>query len=356
MLMRSHAEGALLGAALIMVFLALGLGSAAIAFAENPDAAGETVGPDAMHPPGQVSIALAGEQQEAEGASAATEPVLDRYFDRQWALPRIGLPVAGIMHGSAEVVVAVLDTGIDADHEDLSGRVIAEINLTDSPTARDVNGHGTHVAGIIAAHSGNGIGIAGITQQVKLLNVKVADDFGVCKPGVVAQGIMWAVDNGASIINVSLEFRESSVLLERAVDYAWSHGALVVAAAGNDAAAEPIYPACYENCIAVGATGRYDELAPLSNYGDWVDVVAPGHDIYSALPGNKYGYETGTSFAAAHVSGLAALAFNLTFDRNGDGLLNDEVRASIEGSAQPLATTGMGRGMINGAALLALIR
>jgi len=280
----------------------------------------------------------------------------DSYFDKQWALAKIqALEAWQVTSGSQDVLIAILDTGIDQNHEDLEGKVVAEVNFTDSPTADDIHGHGTHIAGIIAANSNNGIGIAGVAPDAQLMNVKVADDKGRCQPSVVAQGIIWAVNNGASVINISIEIREASPELEDAVNYAWSQGVIIIAAAGNDGSQDPIYPAYYENCIAVAATRQDDSLAPLSNYGDWVDMAAPGFNIYSTLPDNKYGYKTGTSFAAPYVSGLAALLFSVVTDTNGDGKLNDEVRAVIEAGGQELNIYGVGCGRINAVNSLAEI-
>ncbi len=271
-----------------------------------------------------------------DGALSAQLIPNDPYLDSQWALSQLQIaelwPTAG---GGSAVVVAVLDTGIDQDHEDLDGKVIIEINLTDSSTSGDVYGHGTHVAGIIAAYTNNGLGIAGLAPESLLMNVKVAGDSGGCQASTLAEGIIWAADNGASVINVSIEFRGPSAELEEAINYAWSQGAVIIAAAGNDGSQLPVYPAYYENCIAVAATTPDGTLAPLSNYGDWVDVAAPGFNIYSTLPDSSYGYKSGTSFASAYVSGLAALLFGVVTDTNGDGRLNDEVRAAIENGFLP---------------------
>ncbi len=260
------------------------------------------------------------------------QPILnDPYYDKQWALHRIGLQeLRQATKEGSNAIIAILDTGIDKNHEDLYGKVIAETNFTNSPTASDAYGHGTHIAGIIAASANNGKGIIGLAPESGLINVKVADDEGVSKAELVAKGIIWATDKGANIVNISLQFKEPSPDLEAAVNYAWSRGIVVVAAAGNNSNNLPIYPAFYENCIAVAAIKQDHTLAPLSNYGDWVDVVAPGFNICSTIPGDTYGCKTGTSFAAAYVSGLAALLFSVTNDSNGDGRINDEVRAAIE--------------------------
>jgi thermitase len=161
------------------------------------------------------------------------------------------------------------------------------------------------------------------------------------------------VDNGASVINISLELKEPSSELEDAVSYAWSQGALIVAAAGNDGNESPVYPAHYEDSIAVAATRQNDTLAPLSNRGDWVDMAAPGFNIYSTLPDDSYGYKSGTSFAAAYVSAVAALLFSVVTDTNGNGRLNDEVRATIEASCQEIGIGGVGKGRIDAAKSLA---
>ena len=228
-----------------------------------------------------------------------------------------------------KVLVAVLDTGIDKRHEDLVDLVVAEANFSDSYKTADSNGHGTHIAGIIAAKD-NEVGILGIAPGCLLLNAKVADENGTCEAAALAKGIVWAVDNGASVINISVELKEPSQELKEAINYAWERGSLIVAAAGNSGDDSLIYPASYENCIAVGCLGGNGELFSLSNHGDWVDVTAPGCDIYSCLPDNCYGYKTGTSFATAYVSGIAALLFGVVTDSNGDGKLNDEVKKLIE--------------------------
>lgn len=261
----------------------------------------------------------------------------DSYATERWGLTRIEAPQAWqITRGDESIVVAVLDTGISKANGDLADRVVAEINLTSSATTDDLYGHGTHMAGTIVA----------VAPECRLMNVKVADDRGRCDPAVVARGIIWATDQGASVINISLSM-QASPDLEKAVDYAWSQGVMVLAAAGNKGCSEPSYPAYYANSLAVAGTNQNDSLALLSSYGYWVDVVAPGLNIYSELPGNQYGYKTGTSAAVAHVSGVAALVFSVTEDGNGNGAVNDEVRWAIEGSCTPLAPEGMGQGLVN---------
>lgn len=291
------------------------------------------------------------------GLANQSEPLIsnDPYVHMQWALSKIeASSLPEITARSREVLVAILDTGIDRNHEDLNGQIIAEVNFTASPIPNDSYGHGTHVAGIIAAKE-NDIGIVGIAPECPLLNVKVTDDNGRCQASALAKGIVWAVNNGANVINISVEIREYSPELEEAVNYAWSEGAIIIAAAGNHGSEWPVYPAYHENCIAVAATNQDDNLAPLSNYGDWVDVAAPGFEIYSTLPDNSYGYKSGTSFACAYISGIAALLFDVVSDTNGDGRVNDEVRAAIETGCQEIGIGGIGKGRIDAAKVMAKV-
>jgi thermitase len=261
----------------------------------------------------------------------------DGYLAGRWGIGKIEAPQAWeITRGDESVLVAVLDTGIDKDNRDLGDRVVADVNFSNSPTSDDLYGHGTHMAGTIAA----------VAPGCRLMNVKVADDTGKCEPSVVATGIIWAVDHGAKVINLSLAMGASSDLQE-AVNYAWNGGAVVVAAAGNKGTSKPSYPAYYENCLAVAGTNENNSLALLSSYGDWVDVAGPGFNIYSELPGDQYGYKTGTSSAGAHVSGVAALVFSVAEDTNGNGVVNDEVRWAIESSCTPIGVDGVGQGLVD---------
>jgi len=261
----------------------------------------------------------------------------DSYLAERWGVGRIDAPLAWqVTRGDQSVIVAVLDTGIDKDNQDLADRVVAEVNFSSSPTSDDVYGHGTHMAGTIAA----------IAPECRLMNVKVADDTGKCQPAVVARGIVWAVGHGAKVINLSLAMA-GSLELQQAVDYAWSQGAVLVAAAGNKGTSEPSYPAYYDNCLAVAGTNENNSLALLSSYGDWVDVAAPGFNIYSELPDDQHGYKTGTSSAGAHVSGVAALVFSVAEDSNGNGAINDEVRWAIENSCTAIAVDGVRQGLVN---------
>jgi thermitase len=267
----------------------------------------------------------------------ATYSLDDSYLTDRWGVSKIEAPQAWqITRGDESIIVAVLDTGINRDNQNLADRVVTEVNFTDSSTSDDLYGHGTHMAGTIVA----------IAPECRLMNVKVADDMGRCEASVVARGIIWAVDHGAKVINMSLAMTASPDL-EEAVSYAWRQGAILIAAAGNKGGSEPSYPAYYANCLAVAGTNKNNSLALLSSYGDWVDVAAPGFNIYSELPQNQYGYKTGTSAAGAHISGVAALVFSVAEDGNANGAVNDEVRWAIENSCTPIAVDGVGQGLVN---------
>jgi len=275
----------------------------------------------------------------------------DPGFVNQWGMVKIEAPQAwDVTTGSASINIAILDTGVDPDHPDLGNKIISNINFSGSDTVDDVFGHGTHVAGIAAASTNNGIGVAGLGYAANIMNVKVLADNGAGAHSAIAAGIIWAADNGAQIINMSFGGGGSTQTLEDAVNYAWSKGVVVVAAAGNNGNSYMVYPAGYTDCIAVAATDRDDARASWSNYGDWVDVAAPGTGIYSTIKGDSYGYKSGTSMASPHVAGLAALVFATVSDANGDGKLNDEVRSRIETTCDVIGVSGIGYGRINAAA------
>lgn len=266
----------------------------------------------------------------------------DLYFGKQWGMVKIQAPDAwDITQGSFEVKVAICDTGIDQNHEDLLGKIVANKNFTLSRTVDDLYGHGTHVAGIAAAVTNNGRGVAGVGFNSSLMNVKVLGDTGTGYYSWVASGIIWAADNGAKVINLSLGGTSSSTTLEGAVNYAWGKGCVIVAAAGNSNTSVPLYPAYYANCIAVAATDQNDAKASFSNYGTlWVDIAAPGVDIFSTMPNHRnrigilnYGYLSGTSMSAPHVAGVAAIVWTTGYDTNAYS-----VRSRVEDTADKAGT------------------
>ncbi len=211
------------------------------------------------------------------------------------------------------VKVAVVDSGVNAQHPDLAGRVGAGVNIV--PPAGGVQddfGHGTLVAGIIAANLGNKRGIAGIAPQAQIMPVKVLDASGGGTDAEIASGITWAADHGAKVINLSLGGPGNSDVLCAAVDTALADDAVVVAAAGNDAGETVGYPAACPGVIAVSATNDTGALTSFSSFGWRVDVAAPGFDITSTAsrrrrPPTRTTTESGTSLSAPIVAGVAAL-------------------------------------------------
>jgi subtilisin len=241
--------------------------------------------------------------------------------------------------------VAVLDTGIDASHEDL--RVVGGASfVSDEPDAlSDGNGHGTHVAGTIAALNNN-VGVLGVSYDVDLYAVKVLSAGGSGTLSGIAQGIEWAIDNDMDVINMSLGGSTGSTTLKQASDNAYNSGIVVVAAAGNSGSFLGLintigYPARYDSVIAVGAVDANNNRASFSSVGSQLEVMAPGVSINSALPGNQYGELNGTSMASPHVAGAAALLLaqnpNLT-----NVQVRERLRATNLGSA-----FNYGHGVIN---------
>jgi serine protease len=261
---------------------------------------------------------------EAEPAIAAVELNHIRYAfatpndprfasEQQYLLPLRAPAAWDVSHGSTAVKVAILDTGVDLDHPDLASRLLPGYDFVNYDTAaQDDEGHGTMVAGIAAAETNNGIGIAGVAWTASIMPVKVLDDSGAGWDSDIARGITWAADNGAQVINLSLGGPDPSVTLYDAINYARRKGAVVVSAAGNDGAPQLSYPAVYAD-VAVGATDAAGDAAWFSNSGYWVDVTAPGIGITStalaAGAADAYDTGSGTSFASPIVAGVAALVW-----------------------------------------------
>ncbi len=293
-------------------------------------------------------------------------PPSDPLFPQQWGLTKIqAIQAWALWQPQRTVYIAILDTGIDATHPDLSQKVRRYSNgsvygynaLNNTSNAHDVQGHGTHCAGIAAAHTNNGIGIAGVAAwnasltsshtAVQLMPVKVLNDQGYGSFADVARGIIWAVDNGAHVISLSLGTTAGTQQLQDAVNYAWNRGCLVVAAAGNNGTNAPFYPAYYENVLAVAATDPTDTLTSFSQYGAWVDIAAPGQAILSTVPGGGYESWSGTSMACPHVAGAAALVWSAA-----PSLSNQQVRHALEDTADPcqpywFGGIGEGKGRLN---------
>lgn len=268
--------------------------------------------------------------------------------DGEWGYRRIGGPDLARVGSGTGVVVAVLDTGVDGSHKELSGRVLPGRDFVDEngDARRDPNGHGTHVAGIIAAAS-DGTGMTGVAPAATILPVRVLGPDGVGDDAWLALGIVWAVDNGADILNLSVGGAVPSTLLEDSITYALDRGVLVVVSAGNDGAFsnQPSYPAAYASAFAVGATDVSDRRSMFSNTGNYLDVAAPGSWIRSTWPGGGYQLLSGTSMAAPFVSGAAALVLERT------GLTGRDLATRLAGSAIDLGPSGpdaeFGSGLVN---------
>ncbi|MGE5587577.1 MAG: S8 family serine peptidase, partial [Clostridia bacterium] len=239
----------------------------------------------------------------------------DPYYPRQWGPEAMSLPYAwDFTTGSSSVVVAVLDTGVQTDHPDLAGHITAGYDFYNRTTyVTDANGHGTHVAGIIGALTNNGVGMAGINWNVRIMPLKVADDSGsgYLDLSMIIEALRYAADHGANVVNMSFQIGDATTgedpFMDQAIQYAYNKGVTMVAAAGNDGEPWVAYPARDPRVIAVGAVGPDLIRATWSNYGGEVDVVAPGADILSTWPTNSFANASGTSMATPHVAGLAAL-------------------------------------------------
>jgi thermitase len=210
----------------------------------------------------------------------------------------------GVTTGSG-IKVAVLDSGVASDNVDITPKVAARANFSNGKAGEDNYGHGTHVAGIVAATANNTVGVAGVCPGCTILDGKVLNDSGVGSSSSLANGINWAVNNGAKVINMSLGVRASRTL-ETAVNNAWSKGVVLVAAAGNGSNQTKIYPGAYPNVIAVAATDNTDAKASFSTYGaSWVDVAAPGVNVYSTFPNNTFVLGRRTSAPSGTTSATA---------------------------------------------------
>ena len=266
----------------------------------------------------------------------------DTFWANQYGLVAIRAPQGWDKNtGSTSVTIAIVDSGVDLTHADLAGKIVPGydfVNLDNIP--QDDNGHGTHVAGIAAALTNNGIGVAGVSWGARIMPVKVLDASGAGSISNVALGIIWAAENGAEVINISLgcgllSCPTSPQVLEDAVNFAYGKGATLVAAAGNGGTNFVFYPAHFPHVIAVAATDQLNDHWAQSNFGPEVDVSAPGAGIYSTYRGNIYRYLDGTSMSTAFVSGLAAILRGLpTY------ISPEQIANNIEATALDLGAPG----------------
>ena len=289
--------------------------------------------------------APAGPVLSAEDLKPSAASVNDPNANQQYSLSKMKVYDAWDLSKGDDVVIAVLDTGADFTHPDLQGKFVSRgkdfVNRDDDAT--DDHGHGTHVSGIAAGATNNGVGIAGVGYNAKVLPGKVLAASGSGDFGAIANGITWAADQGVKVINMSLGGRYGAASMESAINYAWSKGVVVVCAAGNDASPSPSYPAAYENCLSVVATDSNDRRASFSNYGNTVDVSAPGAGILSTVRGGRYDLMSGTSMASPNVAGVAALVWAAH-----PNWTNAQVRAALENTADNVGSANeFGHGRIN---------
>jgi thermitase len=281
----------------------------------------------------------------AKGNRPNDQLYLEKY---QWNLPAIGTEDGwGITRGDEDIIIAVIDTGVDVHHPDLKNRLVDGYNtITDRNEPDDDNGHGTHVAGIIASETNNHQGTAGVTWYNKIMPIKAMGAKGYGTTFDIAKGIVWAVDNGADVINMSLGNYQESNVLRRAVKYAHDHDVVMVSAAGNDNTRQPSYPAAYPEVLSVSAINYDGNLAQFSNYGDYINVTAPGVYIPSTYFENQYASLSGTSMAAPHVAGLAGLIKSANPD-----LSNKQIMSIIQDTAIDIGKSGkdieFGNGLID---------
>ncbi|HEX3335950.1 MAG TPA: S8 family serine peptidase, partial [Jatrophihabitans sp.] len=300
--------------------------------------------------PGVTSVERA--VQRTFTAMATTDPGLVK---QQSYLDAVRAPAAWqTQHSSPTIKIAIVDSGIDVTHPDLQNKIVGTYNASDptNPAITDDVGHGTFVAGVAAAQTNNGVGVAGAGYDAAILGVKVAATDGSITIDDEVAGIKWAANHGADIINLSLGGPDYSSAERSAVSYAQSKGVLVVAAAGNDATSVKQYPAAYPGVVAVGAIDTATHTrASFSDFGPWVTLAAPGVGIYSTTPRagseffpNRTGYSTGdgTSFASPIVAGEAALlkAQNPTMSLA-------RLRASLVESAHGYAAAHLGAGLVD---------
>jgi subtilisin family serine protease len=280
-------------------------------------------------------------------AEAGYEPN-DYKYPSQWHLPKIEAPSGWDMEtGAVTVPIAIIDSGVDPTHPDLMDKLIPGYNFLDNNTnTQDVRGHGTAVAGAAAAMTNNLTGVAGVAWDSPIMPLVVlnADDWASYYD--IAQAIIFAADNGVRVMNISIGGSSSSSTLQNAANYAWNKGAVVFACAHNYNTSTPYYPAACQNVIAVSATTSSDTRASFSNYGDWVDISAPGASILTTNRGGSYGSWSGTSFSSPIAAGVAALVLSAN-----SSLTNDQVVEILTQNADDLGATGVdvyfGYGRVN---------
>ncbi|TCP58232.1 thermitase [Tumebacillus sp. BK434] len=262
----------------------------------------------------------------------------DPSYGSQYHLPKIQAPQAwDYNQGSTAVKIAIVDTGVDLSHPDLSSKIVAGYNFVSGTTnANDDHGHGTHCAGIATASTNNSTNGAGVDWNARIMPVKVLNSAGSGYTSDIEAGVRWAADNGAKVISMSLGGGAYSSTFQSAITYAWGKGAVIVAAAGNNGNTTVQYPANYNDVLSVAATTSTDAKASFSTYGTWVDIAAPGNAIYSTAKGGGMTTMSGTSMATPVVAGVAGLVWN----RFGTSASPATIVNKITSTADAIAGTG----------------
>jgi len=286
---------------------------------------------------------------ELDHAVAPGLAVNDPYAGSQWHLGKIGAGAAWDSSQGSGVTIAILDSGVDATHADLAGRVINGWNFYDNTAnTADVMGHGTKVAGAAAAATNNGMGVAAVAGQASILPIRVTDTAGYAYWSTLAQGITYAADRGARVANASFA-ASGSAAVQSAAQYMKNKGGLVFISAGNDGAQLATAPTAA--LITVAATDSNDARTSWSNYGDVVRLAAPGASIYTTVKGGSYAAASGTSFSAPIAAGVAALVMAAK-----PSLSSSAVETLLTSTAVDLGTAGrdpyFGHGRVDAAAAL----
>jgi thermitase len=270
----------------------------------------------------------------------------DPYFPSAWHLGMVGAPAAwDLTHGSSNVIVAVVDTGVDPHHPDLVNKLVPGHNTYDGNNdTSDIYGHGTKIAGVMGAQSDNSLGVTSISWSSPIMPIRVTDASLIFYYSVIADGIAWAADHGAKVINVSIAGVAASSTVTSAASYARSKGAVVIAAAGNCGCFDST-PA-NSNIISVSATDGSDNLASFSSQGNYVDIAAPGVGIYTTTLGGGYGAPSGTSVASPVVAGVVALMMSAN-----PTLKPSEIETLLKSAAENFGAVGYdtayGHGRVN---------
>jgi subtilisin family serine protease len=233
----------------------------------------------------------------------------DAKFASQWHLRQIRAPQAWTLtQGASGAVIAIVDSGVDPHHPEFAGKLVAGANTYDkSGVTADQQGHGTKMAGVAAARTDNGAGIAGVAGLSPVMPMRVTDRKGRATAASIAKAIVWAADHGARVINLSLEGVIRNAAIREAAEYAFHHGALVVAPSGNCGCLSPVAETPY--ILSVAATDEADQVASFSSAGAFVDIAAPGTNIPTTAMFGTYMDDSGTSVASAVVAGVASLMF-----------------------------------------------